>query len=88
LIKSSNQVMQQSIFLQIQFTIARQKGIIKLDSTIGDITFYKSKDGYPAKEKGGMPADRIANDLNFHTRRRGWLQRSNAINEGAGTSSV
>ena len=28
--------------------MARQKGIIKLDGTIEDITFYKSKDGYLA----------------------------------------
>lgn len=42
--------------------MARQKGIVKLDGTIGDITFYKSKDGYLAREKGGVPAARIAND--------------------------
>ena len=42
--------------------MARQKSIIKLDGTIGDITFYKSKDGYLAREKGGVPADRIKND--------------------------
>ena len=35
--------------------MARQKGIIKLKGTIGDITFYKSKDGYIAREKGGKP---------------------------------
>jgi len=31
--------------------MARQKGIIKLDGTIGGITFYKSQDGYLAREK-------------------------------------
>lgn len=49
--------------------MARQKGIIKLDGTIGDITFYKSKDGYLAREKGGVPADRIANDPAFQRTR-------------------
>lgn len=49
--------------------MARQKGIIKLDGTIGDITFYKSQDGYLAREKGGVSADRIANDPNFQTTR-------------------
>ena len=49
--------------------MARQKGIIKLDGTIGDITFYKSKDGYLAREKGGVPADRIANDPAFRRTR-------------------
>ena len=36
--------------------MARQKGIIKLKGTIGDITFYKTKDGYLAREKGGIDA--------------------------------
>lgn len=49
--------------------MARQKGIIKLDGTIGDITFYKSKDGYLAREKGGVPAERIANDPAFQRTR-------------------
>jgi hypothetical protein len=49
--------------------MARQKGIIKLDGTIGDITFYKSQDGYLAREKGGVSADRIANDPNFQSTR-------------------
>lgn len=49
--------------------MARQKGIIKLKGTIGDITFYKSQDGYLAREKGGVDADRIANDPNFQRTR-------------------
>lgn len=49
--------------------MARQRGIIKLDGTIGDITFYKSKDGFLAREKGGIPADRIANDPAFQRTR-------------------
>lgn len=49
--------------------MARQKGIIKLKGTIGDITFYKSKDGYLAREKGGIEASRIANDPAFQRTR-------------------
>lgn len=49
--------------------MARQKGIIKLEGTIADISFYKSKDGYLAREKGGVPADRIANDPAFQRTR-------------------
>ena len=45
--------------------MARQKSIIKLDGTIGGITFYKSKDGYLAREKGGVSAERIKNDPTF-----------------------
>jgi hypothetical protein len=49
--------------------MAKQKGIIKLEGTIGDITFYKSQDGYLAREKGGVPGDRIANDPAFQRTR-------------------
>lgn len=49
--------------------MARQKGLIKLDGTIGGITFYKTQDGYLAREKGGVEADRIANDPNFQRTR-------------------
>lgn len=49
--------------------MAQQKGIIKLVGTIGGITFYKSKDGYLAREKGGVSADKIANDPAFQRTR-------------------
>lgn len=49
--------------------MAKQKGIIKLDGTIGGITFYKSQDGYLAREKGGVSGERIANDPNFQRTR-------------------
>lgn len=49
--------------------MARQKGIIKLKGTIGDITFYKSSDGYLAREKGGVDANRIATDPAFQRTR-------------------
>ncbi len=49
--------------------MARQKGIIKLKGTIGDITFYKTKDGHLAREKGGVDASRIKNDPAFQRTR-------------------
>src|SRR5204862_7556982 len=49
--------------------MAQQKGIIPLKGTIGNITFYKSKDGFMAKEKGGVDANRIANDPAFQRTR-------------------
>lgn len=49
--------------------MAKQKGIIKLKGTLGDITFYKSQDGFLAREKGGIDASRIANDPNFQRTR-------------------
>ena len=49
--------------------MARQSGIIKLKGTIGDITFYKSKDGYLARQKGGVEKERFLNDPNFQRTR-------------------
>jgi hypothetical protein len=49
--------------------MAKQKGIIKLEGTIGDITFFKSKDGYVAKEKSGPTAEQIATDPAFQRTR-------------------
>jgi hypothetical protein len=49
--------------------MARQKGIIKLKGTIGDVSFYKTKDGYLAREKGGVDGDRIKNDPAFQRTR-------------------
>jgi len=49
--------------------MARQKGIIKLKGTIGDITFYKTQDGHLAREKGGIDANRMKNDPAFQRTR-------------------
>lgn len=49
--------------------MARQTGIIKLKGTIGDISFYKSSDGHLARTKGGVDANRIANDPAFQRTR-------------------
>lgn len=52
--------------------MAQQKSILKLRGTIGGISFYKSKDGFLAREKGGVDASRIANDPGFaRTRENG-----------------
>ena len=45
--------------------MARQRGVIKLEGTLDDITFIKSIDGYIAKTKGGVPPSRILNDPQF-----------------------
>lgn len=49
--------------------MARQKGIIKLKGTMGDITFYRSGDGYMAREKGGVSAERIQSDPRYQRTR-------------------
>jgi hypothetical protein len=45
--------------------MAKQKGVFKIEGTLDDVTFYKSKDGYLVREKGGVSADRIASDPAF-----------------------
>jgi hypothetical protein len=49
--------------------MARQKGIIKIDGTIGDITFTKTQDGYIAKQKTSLKGGRIATDPAFQRTR-------------------
>ena len=49
--------------------MAKQKGIIKLEGTIGDITFLKTKDGYLAKEKTSIAPGRIRTDAAFQRTR-------------------
>ena len=57
-------------YVELNFEVmARQKGIIKLKGTIGDITFYKTQDGHLAREKGGIDASRIASDPAFQRTR-------------------
>lgn len=52
--------------------MARQKGIIKIEGTVGGMTFYKTQDGHLVKEKSQISADRIANDSAFaRTRENG-----------------
>lgn len=54
--------------------MAQQKGILPLNGTIGNITFYKSKDGYLAREKGGIDAKRIASDPAFQRTRENGME--------------
>lgn len=49
--------------------MAKQKGIIKLEGTIGDITFFRTQDGYLAKEVTSVDANRIATDAAFERTR-------------------
>lgn len=49
--------------------MARQTGIIKLKGTIGGVSFYKSRDGHLAREKGGVEKSRIMNDPAFQRTR-------------------
>lgn len=55
-------------------SMAFQRGIIKLKGSIGDITFYKSQDGYLAREKGGIEKERIMSDPAFQRTRENFAE--------------
>lgn len=62
--------------------MAKQSGIIKLEGTIGDISFYKTQDGLLAREKGGVKGDRIKNDPSFQRTRENGNEFGNAGTAG------
>jgi hypothetical protein len=45
--------------------MAKQKGILKIEGTMSNMTFYKKDGQYLVKEKSHISADKIANDPNF-----------------------
>ncbi len=49
--------------------MAKQRGIIKIEGTLGDITFLRTQDGYIAKEKTSIKGKRIATDPAFQRTR-------------------
>ena len=49
--------------------MARQSSFIKLEGTIGDVTFYKGANGSFARQKGGVSKSRIMNDPKFQRTR-------------------
>ena len=49
--------------------MAKQKGILPVKGTIGNLTFYKSEDGYLLREKGGVDGKRMASDPAFQRTR-------------------
>lgn len=61
--------------------MARQTGIIKIQGSIGDVSFYKTKNGYLAREKGGIDGRRIKNDPAFRRTRENGREFGNAAKE-------
>lgn len=58
--------------------MARQRGVIKIDGTIDDLTFYKTSDGYLVRSRGGVSAERIATDPAFARTRENGAEFSRA----------
>jgi hypothetical protein len=61
--------------------MAKLGGIIKLEGTLDNLTFYKSKDGHLVRTKGGVSKERIQNDPAFER------TRENGSEFGAAASS-
>ena len=62
--------------------MARQKGLIKIEGTLDEITFYKTQDGHLAKTKSGVSGDRIANDPVFVRTRENGAEFGSAASAG------
>lgn len=45
--------------------MAKASGVIKIEGTVEDLTFYKKDGKNFVRRKGGVPRERIANDPNF-----------------------
>jgi hypothetical protein len=65
-----------------QTTMAKQKGIIQLEGTIGNITFLKTKDGFMAKQKSEVSASKIASDPAFQRTRENNAEFGRAAKAG------
>ena len=62
--------------------MAKLKGILKIEGTLQDMTFYKTQDGHLVKTKSGVSADRIANDPAFARTRENGTEFANAATAG------
>tara|TARA_R110000850_G_scaffold218852_2_gene344406 strand:+ start:26127 stop:26876 length:750 start_codon:yes stop_codon:yes gene_type:complete len=45
--------------------MAKQKGLLKIEGTLDDLTFFKTEDGFVVRTKGGVSRDRILRDPSF-----------------------
>lgn len=62
--------------------MAQQKGIFKVKGTLGDVSFYKTKDGYLVREKTSLDGSRIASDPAFVRTRENSAEFSRAAQAG------
>jgi len=58
--------------------MARQSSPFKFTGTIGDMSFYKSKDGHLIREKGGVSGERIKKDPKYQRTRENNAEFGNA----------
>ena len=58
--------------------MARQKGILEITGTMGNLTFYKSQDGMMVKEKSEISKEKIMTDPSFQRTRENMQEFANA----------
>ena len=58
--------------------MAKQVGPLQINGTIGNLTFYKSQDGFMVKSKSAISADKIAKSASFQRTRENMAEFSNA----------
>jgi hypothetical protein len=62
--------------------MARLKGLLKIEGTLDELTFYKTQDGHLVKTKSGVSADRIANDPTFQRTRENGSEFGSSASAG------
>ena len=62
--------------------MARQKSIVEIQGTIGNLTFFKSQDGYMVKAKSQVSKDKILSDPKFSRTRENMAEFANAGKSG------
>jgi hypothetical protein len=59
--------------------MAKQKSpVVKLQGTIDGLTFYRTQDGYLAREKGGVDPERLRSDPAFNNTRKAMAEFASA----------
>ena len=62
--------------------MAQQKGTVQIQGTIGNLTFFKSQDGYMVKAKSQVSKDKILSDPKFLRTRENMAEFANAAKTG------
>jgi len=62
--------------------MAKQSGLVQFEGSIGNITFFKTNDGFKARQKGGVNMARMLKDPAFVRTRENWAEFGRAGKAG------
>jgi hypothetical protein len=62
--------------------MAKVRSLFNVEGTLGEVTFYKDKDGYRIRGKSGVSRERILNDPQFARTRENLSEFSNSAKSG------